>query len=410
MRVLHVLHTSAPPLASGYSVRSDYIMRFLREQGVESACVTSAQHPNGETLHEVVNGFPFWRTPALAGAPPTGVREIALLRRLQARVETAIREWKPAIVHAASPMLVGIPALHAARRLGVPMVYELRDLWENPSVDRGKFREGSALYRAAQACEDYVLHRADALVTICRTLEDAIRPRKGRDVPVFVVDNGVDVETFAPRPPSEPLRRELGLAGKKVVAYLGTFQPYEGIDLLVRAMKGVAERVPGAHLLVVGGGGEQPRLVALARDLGLDGLVTFTGRVPHEEVPSVYPLGDLFVYPRLLTRTTALTTPLKPLEAMAMARPVLVSDIPPMRELVHEPGRTGLVFRPGDQADLERALVAALADPEGLARVGQEGREHALAERVWPKLIARYKDVYAAALARRRGTGVAAAA
>jgi glycosyltransferase involved in cell wall biosynthesis len=323
------------------------------------------------------------------------------MQRLEKRVETAIREWQPAIVHAHSPMLVGIPALHAARRFGLPVVYELRDLWENPSVDRGKFKAGSLPFRAAQRFENYVLHRADALVTICQTLRDAIEPRKGKRVPVFVVDNGVDADRFTPRPPNEALRARWKLEGKKVVVYLGTFQPYEGVELLVRAIRGVVQQVPEAHLLIVGGGGEQPRLAALADELGHSGLVTFTGKVPHEEVVDVFPLGDLFVYPRLHTHTTALTTPLKPLEAMSMARPVLVSDIPPMRELVATEGREGLLFRPGDQADLERAIVEALRDPAGLAQVGAAGRRYVLAERTWPKLVERYEDVYATALSRR---------
>ncbi len=172
----------------------------------------------------------------------------------------------------------------------------------------------------------------------------------------------------------------------------------------MRAIRGVANRVPGAHLLVVGGGGEHPRIVELAKGLGVEGLVTFTGRIPHDEVASVFPLGDLFVYPRLLTYTTALTTPLKPLEAMSMARPVLVSDIPPMRELIAQPGESGLLFEPGDQEDLERQIVAALSDPVALERLGAAGRRYAVAERAWPKLVARYHDIYTAAIERRQGS------
>jgi PEP-CTERM/exosortase A-associated glycosyltransferase len=403
LRVLHALHTSVPAPAVGYTIRSDYIMRFQRDQGIQSAVVTSGRHPNGETLHEVVDGFAFWRTPALEGKKTIGLREGILMRRLQQRIETAIREWRPAIVHAHSPMLVGIPAVRAARSFGLPVVYELRDLWENPSVDRGTFKEGSALYRAAQLLENYVLHRADALVTICQTLKDAITPRKGADVPVYVVDNGVDVDKFTPRPVDEALRARWKLQGKKVVVYLGTFQPYEGIELLVRSIPGVAHRVPGAHLMIVGGGGEHSKIVHLAKELRLDDLVTFTGRVPHDEVVDMFPLGDLFVYPRLLTHTTALTTPLKPLEAMSMARAVLVSDIPPMRELIAEPGESGLLFKPGDQADLERQIAAALEDPAKLERLGAAGRRYVVAERTWAKLVSRYRGVYGEAIARRVG-------
>ena len=73
MRVLHVLHTSLPYLC-GYSIRSDYIFRFQAQQGMSPAVVTSAQHPNGEAMHEEIHEVPHWRTPALAG------KQLPLLR------------------------------------------------------------------------------------------------------------------------------------------------------------------------------------------------------------------------------------------------------------------------------------------------------------------------------------------
>jgi PEP-CTERM/exosortase A-associated glycosyltransferase len=390
------------PQVVGYSVRSDYIMRCQRQLGLETAGVTSSQQPGACAAQETIGGVSFWRTAPFARRLPLGVRELAMMRRLRARVEAAIREWKPDVVHAHSPMLVGIPALRAARKFKLPFVYELRDLWENPSVDRGKFAHGSPLYRAAQELENYVLRRADALVAICETLKCAIEPRAGRDASISVVDNGVDVQTFAPRARRPDLVARYGFEGKSVLAYVGTFQPYEGLELLLRAMPRIVAELPHARLLVVGGGGEQPKLVNLARNLGLERVVTFTGRIPHHEVPDVFPLGDLFVYPRVLTHTTALTTPLKPLEAMSMARPVLVSDIPPMRELVPGPPETGFVFKPGDADDLVRQTVAALRDSERLERVARAGRAYVVAERPWSRLVARYAAVYATAFERSR--------
>jgi PEP-CTERM/exosortase A-associated glycosyltransferase len=408
VRVLHVLHSSFPA-AAGYTVRTASILRFQRAQGLELAGVTSAQHPNGDQLLEEIEGVPFWRTRALGGREPTGLRELEMMRRLRARVEVAIRAFRPDLNHAHSPMLVGIPALRAARTFSIPVVYELRDLWENPSLDRGKFKKGSILHRAAQAAENHVLQRADALVAICETLKAAIAPRAAVGTPIFVVENGVDVERFEPRERSPALVAKHGLEGRTVLVYLGTFQPYEGVDLLVDAMPGILARIPSAHLLVVGGGGELPSLVERAGRLGLQERITFTGRVPHAEVADLFPLGDLFVYPRLLTATTALTTPLKPLEAMSMSRPVLVSDIAPMRELVSGLGGDALVFRPGDVGDLVRAVVDALADRERLARIGRAGRALVTSQRTWARIIPKYADVYAAALARSRRRADAAA-
>jgi glycosyltransferase involved in cell wall biosynthesis len=113
-------------------------------------------------------------------------------------------------------------------------------------------------------------------------------------------------------------------------------------------------------------------------------------------------MASLLVYPRVLTRVTALTTPLKPLEAMSMARAVMVSDVPAMGELVRY-GETGFVFRAGDSGDLARRCVEVLKQPERLAEVGRNAREWILKERQWPALLSRYATIYEKAIAGRAG-------
>jgi PEP-CTERM/exosortase A-associated glycosyltransferase len=302
-------------------------------------------------------------------------------------------------VHAHSPVLVGLPALRAARRRGLPLVYEVRDLWENASVDRGKFGERSARYAVARAAETWLLRRADAVVTICEMLREELAYRLARAGGISIVPNGVDTARFAPRPPREDLRARFGLRGKTVIGYVGTFQPYEGLDTLIAALPRIAAAVPAAHLLLVGSGSEGPRLRAEVEAGGLGAQVTFAGQVPHEEIVDVYPLLDLLVYPRILTRTTSLTTPLKPLEAMAMARPVLASDVPAMRELVR-PGETGSMFRAGDSESLAAKAIAALGNPEWQRALAERARAWVERERRWPDLVRRYHGIYEDAFVR----------
>jgi PEP-CTERM/exosortase A-associated glycosyltransferase len=396
MRVLHVLHTSLPFIC-GYSIRSDYILRYQREQGLEPAVVTSSQHPNGTELVEEVDGFRFWRTPALRGKSLPGLREREMMESLRRRIDAAIREWQPQVVHAHSPMLVGLPALAAARAHRLPFVYEVRDLWENASVDRGKFREGSLLYRVARGMETRVLARADAVVTICEKLREELAPRTGHPDRLSVVGNGVDTGSFRPEPADPAARARWGLEGKTVLGYVGTFQPYEGLETLIDALARIRVALPAAHLLITGSGGEEERLKARVRQQQLDNHVTFTGRLPHDQVRDAYAQADLMVYPRVMTRTTALTTPLKPLEAMAMGKPVIVSDVPAMHELVR-PGETGLIFRAGDAADLAEKCLQILGEPAGCVQLGGRARDWVLAERQWSALVAGYQKVYASVL------------
>jgi PEP-CTERM/exosortase A-associated glycosyltransferase len=400
LRILHVLHNSLP-LLCGYSIRSGAIVSHQRSKGLDPIVVTSSRQPDSvEERIDMIDGTPHFRTgPHTEPALPI-LRERALMRRLQERVEQVIEESHPHIVHAHSPVLVGLPALLAARKHGLPFVYEIRDLWENASVDRGKFRYNSPLYRLARGLETYVLRRADAVVTICEALRWDVATRVPDQRKVFVVGNGVDTAVFDPASVRVPkdLRRQWNLEGKQVIAYVGTFQPYEGLDLLVRAMPAVLSRAPNAHLLIVGGSAGESTAVEQAlqtrvASLALEPHVTFTGRVPHAMVKSAYAIADVVVCPRLLTRTTALTTPLKPLEAMALGRALVLSDVPGMRELVRD-GDTGVTFPAGDVNGLAGVCVRLLEDPALRRALGERAHSWVLEHRQWPTLVARYQDIY----------------
>jgi len=401
MRILHVLHTSLPFLC-GYSIRSAHILREQRRLGLELFVVTSARHPNGKDAVELIEGIEHRRTPSYRGRSWALWREWCLMRQLKREVSRAAREWRPDVIHAHSPVLVGLPALHVARRLGTPFVYEVRDLWENASVDRGRFAQGSVQYRLARAVESFVLRRADAIVTICEALRAELITRLPPTTNVQVVANGVDTNAFSPRPEDTALRNKLGLQGKRVLLYAGAFQPYEGLEVLIDAMPSLLSRLPQSHLVIVGGRPPQASptspsledaLRARVRDLALNGSVTFTGQVPHAEMLSYYSIADVVVYPRLLTDTTALTTPLKPLEAMASGRAILVSDLPPMRELVQD-RVSGLCFPPADAAALAARCLELLGDSQLRARLGAAARRSVVAERQWVTLASCYKSVY----------------
>lgn len=394
MRVLHVLHMSVPHIA-GYTVRSKYISELQKRDGIEPIVLTSAQDPNDDA-GLVLEGTSYERTAPIPRLPPVA-RESALMLKLYRRVEQCITRYKPDLLHAHSPCLVGLPALAGARRHRLPLVYEIRDLWENASVDRGKFSEDSAFYKGARGMETILLKRANAVVTICEKLREEIAPRVGEGTTLHVVGNGVDVEHFRPGAPNPEVVERWDFAGKRLIGYIGTFQPYEGLSTLVAALPRIAERVENVHLMITGEGGVEDELRAQVRERGLDDRVTFTGRVPHDQVRDLYTACDLMVYPRILTRTTALTTPLKPLEAMAAGTPVLVSDVPAMLELVRS-GETGNIFRSGDIDDLARCAAEILTS-DRRDEMGAAARAYAEKERQWPHLVAQYADIYRQALA-----------
>jgi PEP-CTERM/exosortase A-associated glycosyltransferase len=316
---------------------------------------------------------------------------------LRRQVEDAIDEFNPDVVHGHSPVLVAWPALSAARRRHRPFVYEVRDLWENAAVDLGKMSHGSFGYRVARAIDSYVLKRADAVTVICDSMRAELAARLGRNDRLFIGNNGVDLAALRPEA-VQPSRQRWNLPlDAQVLGFIGTLQPYEGLDLLIDALPQMLQLAKGVHLLITGDGNHEAALRAQVARLGLERQVTFTGRIAHEEVSYAYAACDLLVYPRHHTETTRLTTPLKPLEAMALGKAVLASDLPPFRELI-SPGVTGMLFAAGQPADLVAKSLELLGDAELRQRLGAAAREWVTRERQWPTVVAAYREAYTVAM------------
>lgn len=395
MRVLHVLDHSIP-LQSGYTHRTRAILREQRRLGWETSHLTSEKHPS-EVLEEEVEGLVFHRTlptGGLSGSLPV-VRQLAVIRSLERRLSDVAKRVKPDVLHAHSPALNGVAALRVGRALGIPVVYELRAFWEDAAVDHGTSGEGGLRYRLSRGLESRVLKRADWVTTICEGIRADIVARGVPASKVTVIPNAVDVEGFTvERNRDEALARELGLNGAPVVGFVGSFYGYEGLALLLEALALLRDRGKKVQALLVGGGYEEERLRERARALGLGGQAIFTGRVPFERVRAYYDLIDLLVYPRLPMRLTETVTPLKPLEAMAMGKRLLASNVGGHRELVRD-GETGFLFEAGDRTDLARKLEGLLSQDADEA-LRQRARRFVEGERTWARSVARYRPVYEA--------------
>jgi len=284
--------------------------------------------------------------------------------------------------------------LRVGRRLGIPVVYEVRAFWEDAAADHGTAREGGLRYRLTRAVESYALRRADAVTTICNGLKQDIVTRGVPESRITVIPNAVDLAAFAfDIEPDLALKSQLGLDGKTVIGFIGSFYAYEGLDLLLSALHRVLEQIPQIRVLLVGGGPQESVLKALAERLGVSDKVVFAGRVPHQDVQRYYSIVDVFAYPRHSMRLTDLVTPLKPLEAMAQGRLLVASDVGGHRELIRD-GETGVLFRAGDATSLADAIVCLLAQRERWPQLREQGRRFVERERNWAGSVAGYRDVF----------------
>jgi|SRR5580704_5568509 glycogen(starch) synthase len=401
VRVLHVLDHSRP-LLSGYSVRSHSLIAGQKKIGFSPEVLTGPLHELDDpgAIDRTIDSISYRRT-ALNGSVANlflkrrtpVLRETMVVKLLREQILAILDEHPFDIVHAHSPALCGLAALQAARARNVPFVYEIRAFWEDAAVDQNKTRPASPRYFVSRQLEGYVARRADSVVGIARHILDDLRTRRIAAEKLFHVPNGVDAERFVALPRDTKLFSELRLNGDPVMGFIGSLYRYEGIAWLVRAVAELRRRGVALQLLIVGQGEAMPEVQAAIREAGARDYVRAVGQVSHDQVERYYSLMDVMVYPRRRIRLTELTTPLKPLEAMAQGKPVLASDVGGIRELV-EPEIPCMLFQPDDMDDF-CSKAAQLFSSELLRRqVGEAGRQMVLREKDWTVLAQRYRGVY----------------
>jgi glycogen(starch) synthase len=397
MRILHILDHSIP-LHSGYTFRTAAILAEQRRRGWDTHQLTTPKHTAPGSSIETVDGLTFYRTPWDERHRPPVLNELAIVRAVRQRLDEVIESVRPDILHAHSPALNALATWRAAQKHRLPWVYEIRSFWEDAAVEHGTTTFNSPRYRATRALETFCSMRADAVFTICNGLLRDLAERGLPESRLSLIPNSVEPSDFRIRPRDEPLARELGIGGAFVIGFVGSFYSYEGLELLVDAADRLRDHPRPFRVLLVGGGPCDEALRKQVARRGLGSQVLFTGRIPHSEVNRYYSLIDSVVLPRQRTRLTDLTTPLKPLEAYALRKPVIASDIGGHRELVVDE-RTGLLF-PADSVDgLVERVLRIERDPSLRDRLVTAAHAYMQAERTWEASVARYEPVYRRLLA-----------
>jgi glycogen(starch) synthase len=404
MKVLHVLETSVPQLA-GYTVRGRFIVNHQRRLGLDPVVVTSPFFPGaGGQRTDTIEGVRYIRTNHIARPDKTRGwlaaywTRMNMVRRYCGFVAEIARRERPDVIHAHSSYMNGMAARYASTRVGMPFVYELRGLWADTAVVEDGLRANSIKYQAFWQLELAVVRRADMIVAISQGIRKTLVERGIDAEKIAIVPNGVDTDVFTPRAADVSLAQTLGLNGCFVVGFIGSVRRLEGLELAIEAFKEVHRREPRARLLIVGDGPDRNPLAAAAAHAGLDDVVRFTGSVPHDQVLRYYSVMDVLVYPRIDAFINQAVTPLKPLEAMALGKVCLASDVGGLKELV-EDGVTGLLFAAGNARDLADKILRLASDPQTRERLAAQAQVTVRRDREWSTIASRYGDVYRRALA-----------
>lgn len=265
----------------------------------------------------------------------------------------------------------GVPSgARAARRAGVPLV--LDDV-SPPDEERAL---GAGLPGLAERGFRGESAAAAALVVSSEGLRRALAAAGVPEERLAVVSNGVDLAAHRGLD-RRAARRSLGVEGRLVVGYAGSFQPWHRVETLVSAVAGIAED-HDVHLLLVGDGPGREEALAAVRRAGLKARVSAPGRVPPERVPELLAACDVGALPG----TNDYGQPMKLLEYAAAGLAMVAPDRPPVREVVTG-GRTALLFPPGDGRALAGALRRLSAEPGLRESLGQRARREVAGPAGW---------------------------
>jgi glycosyltransferase involved in cell wall biosynthesis len=410
IRPCHLFKVVYPFESSGGAIRNLNVVRSQRALGLDPYVITPLGYPathghDDPGTEQVIDGVRHIHLPLAGDDPALPPDRRTMLDTIA--TAAAVRRAGADLIHAASGFRgyeLALKGLALARHFAVPLVYEVRSLhehlWGSPR-DRHKLTREWTLLRIAQ--ENRCMLGADAVVTISHAMRDVLIERGVPDHKITIVPNAVDLDAFPITAPDLSLKAELGLPrDAPVVGYISNVSHREGHDVLLRAFAEVAGRRDDVRCLIVGDGPELRSLERLASSLGVRDRVVFTGEVDHAKIRAFYSIIDVFVVPRRPDYAADHVTPLKPFEALALERAMIVSDLPSLREIVGREER-GLCFRPEDSGDLARKIGALLDAPSLRRSLGEAGRRWIATERTWDQNAIRYKALYEELLADARG-------
>jgi glycosyltransferase involved in cell wall biosynthesis len=322
---------------------------------------------------------------------------------LAATVQATAASFKPDIVHG---------HLHEGALLGwtlretrnIPLIFDYQGSLTAEMLDHRFISSHSPFLRPIKWLERRIDRSADAVITSSHNAEKGLRARIGDNSDrISTVIDAVNTRTFAPpfsdleRAARKALKQSLGIpAERRVVAYLGLLAPYQGTDLLLEAASIIVNEWHRSdiHFLVMGFPGVDSYR-AQADRLGLNGFVSFPGRVPYASAPRFLSVGDVAVAPKLSSTEGAG----KIGNYMAMALPVVAFDAPASHEYL---GSLGVYASKGDSRSLAERLVEVLHDPGRYTDVGRQLREECVTHLSWDTVIDNIEAIYVKALLRRR--------
>jgi glycosyltransferase involved in cell wall biosynthesis len=405
-RVLHVVKQTILDKQAGYTIRTHKIARAQAQLGIDVHVVGQYGFGNG-IAEKVVDGVTYH---SLAnGRKVVHASDMEWFNKNTKALATLVKELRPEYLHAASDYLNAAAANLAGHSLGVKVIYELRGFWEETFISSFSVRFGKGVkpldrdgneilpdsYAMRQASEAKWALASDYVLTLAPTMQERIESFGVSATKISLVPNAVDPEEFKPLVRDSELVEKLGLTKDHlIVGYISSLSSYEGVDLLIDAVEMLKRQNPKKKvaLVVVGGGKELAGLRERAAATKFADMMLL-GQVPHSDVTRYYSIIDIFVVPRLPFEVCHLVTPLKPYEAMAMSKTLVMSDVRALASIAAE-SKAALTFEAGNPESLKDVLLKLANDSKLREQLGQRASTWVRKNRTWNQIAQVTVGVY----------------
>jgi len=380
-----------------YSGTATRLYNLLSRLPYKVSLITSDRMMSGMLIpqeSEQINNIEVRRVPLY---PQTRLASISAIRRLYTiyayyqmlrKVIKVGEDKKFDVIHAHNTLPFGEAARKLAKIYHCPFVFELHAISEENLAGISKIIQKIYLEKETRRLTKYAHH----VITLTHSQKERIcRFYKIPKEKITVVPNGVDVDTFVSgkkyQKNAENLREKLGISGK-IVMYAGIMDKINGLADLANVIPSIISEKTDTSFVFIGHGPEEDKIIALSKKYPQ---VKFLPMVHYDEMPVYYQMCDLFIIPRPSTISAETVTPLKLLEAMAMEKPVLGSNVGGIAEIIKH-GENGYLYEKGNMESFKKTLLEVL-DADN-TQIGKNARKTVVDNYTWDKSAKILQRVY----------------
>jgi glycosyltransferase involved in cell wall biosynthesis len=267
-----------------------------------------------------------------------------------------IKTFKPDIVDICSPYPIGASTLILSKKQNIPVVGSIHMLPENMLSPFMSSKYYSRMRKLSWAYLVYFFNKVDQATIPTQTGADMYHER-GLTVPITPISNGVNTQTFNPNNDGKYLRDKFKIPEKPTVLYTGRMSSEKNVDVIIKAIPDVVNKLDAHFLFCGSGGGYKQRMKQLAESLNISDHTTFVDFLDWDDYPNIYSLANLFVMPAESELQSIVT-----MEAIASGLPAVVVNKGAVPELVNQDN--GLLFEPQNSNHLAKCITTILSDDQ----------------------------------------------